>query len=186
MTSTGIPAQANGVTGWVVNASFFNRGTADQAEAERGAHQAGEQGNQHPFAEVVFRHGFFLFRFRQFLFLGHAGHADQHDAEERHQHANEGSNSRIGLEQLAEFALQDFRHDGSRRRTEAAAHGQAEPDAEVTDHQPPGQSAEAPRRAAQVAIPKLLARRGVAMSSARSMLRAPMVHAATRLMLASK
>ena len=139
---------------------FFDGGTTDQSEAERGAHQAGEQGNQHPFAEVVFSHRFFLFLFRQFLFLGHAGQTDQHDAEERHQHATEGADSRVGLEQLAEFAFQDFRHDGSRRRTEAAAHGQTKTDAEVTDHQPPGQSAKAPRRAAKVAIPKFLARRG--------------------------
>jgi hypothetical protein len=42
----------------------------------------------------------------------------------------------------------------------AAADGQAEADAEITDHQSPSQAAEAPRRAAEVAIQKLLARRG--------------------------
>ncbi len=65
---------------------------------------------------------------------------------------------------FAEESLQDGLEDRGQkragRRAESAADGQSQPEAEIADHQSPGQPAEAPHRPAEETVAELLARRG--------------------------
>ena len=120
--------------------------------------QAGENWRREfPFGNGT-RRRLLLFFVGQFPFLADARCADEHDAQQRDDHARQGDLARFALQQLSELMIEQGRSERSDRGTEAAADSQSESDAEVTDHESPGQAAESPHGAAQEAVPQFLDR----------------------------
>ena len=87
----------------------------------------------------------------EFAFLGYAGGAGGDDAQQGQAHASQRGQAPISRQEARQFAACQRRDEGADRGAQSATDGHAQADAQVADHQSPGQTAKAPHGAEQVA-----------------------------------
>ena len=89
--------------------------------------------------------------FGEFAFLRHAGGAGGDNAQQRDAHAHQGGDAPGFVGVAGQLAAEGGRDQRARGRAQSAADRRAQPHPQVTNHQSPGQSPEAPHRPEQVA-----------------------------------